>query len=311
MARISKGIVRRLHVVGALSCAALSVVAAGTVRAQVAQARAFEVASVRLTPPQTPPSRRVTDRRVDIVNMSLRALLVRVFQIDQPSLLITPDWLNGVNVDIHATIPEGSTRAHVPEMLKTLLIARFGMRVHTEPRPTDVYELVVGSGGAQMEEVPPVDEVDKVFPTDPSGKPPSLDRTSEGIEGRMRSINTARGLITITEQSMYERIRTDRGTEEIDATRITMGQLAAILSFTLDRPVVDGTRLTGLYKLRIELPPATFAIASVVVPIAPTNEPNVVSPLRAVEKLGLKLERRRLPVDTIVVDQIARAPTEN
>ena len=25
---------------------------------------------------------------------------------------VTPDWLNTVNVDIHATIPEGSTRAH-------------------------------------------------------------------------------------------------------------------------------------------------------------------------------------------------------
>ncbi len=301
----------RLQIVRLVSCAALSFVAAGVVRAQVERPRSFEVASVRLTPPQTPPSRRVTDTRVDIVNMSLRALLVRVFQIDQPSLLVTPDWLNDVNVDIHATIPAGSTRAHVPEMLKTLLIARFGMRVHTEPRPTDVYELVVGTGGAQMEEVPAVDEVDKVFPADPSGKPPSLDRTSEGIEGRIRSINTARGLITITEQSMYERIRTDRGTEEIDATRMTMRQLASILSFTVDRPVVDGTRLTGLYRFRIELPPANFAIASVLVPITPTNEPNVVSALRAVEKLGLKLERRRLPVDTVIVDQIARTPTGN
>ena len=162
-----------------------------------------------------------------------------------------------------------------------------------------------------MEQVAAVDEVDKVVPAEASGKPPSLDRTSEGIEGRIRSITTARGLITITEQSMYERIRTDRGTEEIDATRITMRQLAAILSFTLDRPVVDGTRLTGLYKLRIELPPPDFAIARVLVPITPTSEPNVVSPIRAVEKLGLKLERRRLPVETIVVDQIARAPTEN
>ena len=123
MAKDSKGVVTRLHVVGVLSFAALVIVSAGTVRAQVA--RAFEVASVRLTPPQTPPSRRVTDTRVDIVNMSLRALLVRVFQVDQPSLLETPGWLNQVNVDIHATIPAGSTRAHVPEMMKTLLITRF------------------------------------------------------------------------------------------------------------------------------------------------------------------------------------------
>ena len=301
----------RLRIVRIVSCATLALIAAGTVRAQIERPRSFEVASVRLTPPQTPPSRRVTDTRVDIVNMSLRALLVRVFQIDQPSLLVTPGWLNEVNVDIHATIPAGSTRAHIPEMMKTLLITRFGMRVHTEPRPTDVYELVVGSDGARMEKVPAVDEVDKVFPADPSGKPPSLDRTGEGIEGRIRSITTARGLILITERSMYERIRTDRGTEEIDATRLTMAQLAAILSFTVDRPVVDGTRLPGLYRLRIELPPPNFAIASVLIPINPTNEPNVASPFKAVEKLGLKLEPRRLRVDTIVVDQIERTPTAN
>jgi uncharacterized protein (TIGR03435 family) len=243
--------------------------------------------------------------------MSLRALLVRVFQVDQPSLLVSPGWLNQVNVDIHATIPAGSTRAHVPEMMKTLLMTRFRMRVHTEPRPTDVYELVVADGGVRMEKVPAVNEVDKEFPGDPSRESPSLDQTIEGIEGRTRSILTDRGQIVITEESMYERIRTDRGTEEIDATRITMGQLATMLSFTVDRPVVDGTKLTGLYKLRIELPPPTFAITSVLVPITPTTEPNVVSPFRAVEKLGLKLERRRLPVDTIVVDQIARTPTEN
>ena len=90
-----------------------------------------------------------------------------------------------------------------------------------------------------------------------------------------------------------------------------MGQLAVILSLTLDRPVVDGTRLTGPYKLRIELPPPTFTIAIALIPITPTNEPNIVTSFKAVEKLGLKLEARRLPVDTIVVDQIERTPTDN
>lgn len=302
--------VYRLQIVGIAACAALALVAAGTLRAQVEQARSFEVASVRLTAPQTRPSRRVTNTRVDLTNISLRALLVRVFQIDQPSRLAAPDWLTGINVDIHATIPEGSTREHVPEMLKTLLTTRFGLRVHSEPRPTDVYELVVGSGGVQMQEVHAVDELDKVFPADPSRKPPQLDQILDSLEGRTRSIVTDRGQIIITERSMYERIRTDRGTEEIDATRITMTQLATMLSFTVDRPVVDRTRLTGLYRLRIELPPPTFMIASIFSTITPTNEPNVVSPFKAVEKLGLKLEPRRALLETVVVDKIERAPTD-
>lgn len=162
----------RLQIVRILSCAALTAVAAYTVRAQVDRPRSFEVASVRLTDPQTRgASRRVTDTRVDLINISLEALLVRVFQIDQLARLSGPDWLKSVNVDLHATIPEGSPRAHVPEMLKTLLTTRFGLRTHVEARLTDVYELVVGSSGVQLEEVPAVDELDKVFPADPSRPP--------------------------------------------------------------------------------------------------------------------------------------------
>jgi uncharacterized protein (TIGR03435 family) len=279
--------------------------------AQIEPARSFDVASVRLTAPRTPPSQRVTNSRVDLTNISLRALLVRVFQIDQPSQLSAPDWLTEVSVDIHATLPEGSTREHVSEMLKTLLITRFGFRAHVESRPTDVYELVVGKGELKIQEVPVVDDIDKVFPADSSRKLPQVDRTIDTLDGRIRTMTSAGGgQVIITERSMYERIRTGRGTEEIDATRISMTQLATLLSFTVDRPVVDRTMLTGLYRLRIELPPPTFLIPSVFSE-APPTEPSVVSPFSAVEKLGLRLERRRAMLDTLVVDHIDRVPTDN
>ena len=195
-------------------------------------------------------------------------------------------------------------------MLTTLLVTRFGLRVHTEPRPTDVYELVIGRDGVRMQEVPEANELDKVLSADPSRKGTALDQTLDSLEGRIRTIVTDRGQIIITERSMYERIRTERGTEEIDATRITMAQLATMLSLTVDRPVVDKTGLTGLYRLRIELPPPNFMIASVFSTVTPANEPQLVSPFKAVEKLGLKLEPRRTMLDTIVVDTIQRTPTD-
>lgn len=293
------------------SLTVLALVAVDAAPAQVDQARTFDVASVRLTvPTRTPPSRLVTNTRVDLTDVSLYVLLSRAFQIDQPSRLSAPDWLNGVRVDIHATLPEGSTRQHVPDMLKALLNTRFGLRTHVEPRLTDVYELVVNSGGITVQEVSVVDEIDKVFPPDPSAKPPVLDRTTESLGGRMRSIFTGRGLIIITERSMYERIRTERGTDEIDATRVTMADLAAMLSFTVDRPVVDRTGLTGSYRFRIELPSPNFRIPNLF-GVPATTEPDVVSPFKAVEKLGLRLEPRRALLDTVVVDAINRVPTEN
>jgi uncharacterized protein (TIGR03435 family) len=170
----------RLPIACGLSLAALACVASDAVWAQ-GNTRSFEVASVRLTVPNTPPSRRVTNTRVDVTNISLHALLVRVFRIDQPSRLSAPDWLTGVRVDIHATLPEGSTREHVPEMLKTLLVTRFGLGTHVELRPADVHELVTGSG-VGMQEVPAIEDIDTVFPADRSTTPSQIDRTTDSIE---------------------------------------------------------------------------------------------------------------------------------
>jgi uncharacterized protein (TIGR03435 family) len=248
---------------------------------------------------------------------SLRGVLVTAFKVGQSSPpLSVPDWVADVVVDIHATIPAGA-REHVPEMLKTLLITRFGLRAHIEPRPTDVYELVVGNGrGVLMQEVQAVNELDKEFPSDPSRKPPVFDKAVDSVEGRFRSIVTEKSLKIVTDRSMYEQIRTDRGTEEIDATRITMAQFASILSFVVGRPVIDGTRLPGLYHFRIELPFPTFGLIASPYSLratdaTPPDAPTGVSAFKAVEKLGLKLESRRSPIDTIVVDNIDRVPTEN
>jgi uncharacterized protein (TIGR03435 family) len=163
----------RLQLVHIACCTALAFVAAETMLGQAEQVRSFDVASVRLAGPQTQPFRRVTDTRVDLTNISLQTLLLRAFQLDEPSRLSAPDWVTGVRVDVHATIPRGSSREHVPEMLKTLLITRFGLRAHSEPRLTDVYELVVSSGGVRVPEVMPVNDLERAFPAVPSGSPPS------------------------------------------------------------------------------------------------------------------------------------------
>jgi uncharacterized protein (TIGR03435 family) len=46
---------------------------------------------------------------------------------------------------------------------------------------------------------------------------------------------------------------------------------------------------------------------------APTGSSTPVGsvPVKFVEGIGLKLEKRRIPVDVVVVDKISRTPTEN
>ncbi len=303
--------------------AILAVGATEPVRAQITQLRSFEVASIRLSDPKTPVSHRITDTRVDLIKMDLRQLLWMAFEIDPfccRDRIPGAEPLGGVLVDIQATFPPGATRKQVPEMMRSLLIQRFGLRTHVEPRPTDGYELVVGAGGLQMKEVQPANELDTVFPPDPSVRIMS-DSTQETVNGRVRTMNTfvkTAVIRTITERTRYDRTFTVSRTHQIDAVRMSMPEFAALLWTNTGRPVLDRTNLTGIYAFSIELPPDAWqASISARAGITtsrdgtPLNEPVAVSVPRGVERLGLKLEPRRIPVDIIVIDNIERVPSAN
>jgi uncharacterized protein (TIGR03435 family) len=64
-----------------------------------------------------------------------------------------------------------------------------------------------------------------------------------------------------------------------------------------EAPVVDETGLTGKYSVVIE----TWSNSDV-----PGG-----TVFDAVEKLGLKLEPRKVTVETVVVDQVSKTPTAN
>ena len=78
---------------------------------------------------------------------------------------------------------------------------------------------------------------------------------------------------------------------------ITTEELAAQLVRSAGAPVVDETGLTGQYKVTIE----TWQNA---------DDPGGTV-FDAVEKLGLKLESRKVTVETVVVDRVSRMPTAN
>jgi uncharacterized protein (TIGR03435 family) len=84
----------------------------------------------------------------------------------------------------------------------------------------------------------------------------------------------------------------------------TFAMLATYLSpyVELERPVVDLTGTTGIFHLELDTPRGEIAI-----------NPNMLySPFPdAVEKYGLKLERRSIMTDYIVIDHIDRSPREN
>jgi uncharacterized protein (TIGR03435 family) len=68
------------------------------------------------------------------------------------------------------------------------------------------------------------------------------------------------------------------------------------------------------HEQALELPNETFArrfAAAGILSSDQLNEPTGTSAPKAMQRLGLKLEKRRLPIQVLVVDGIEPAPTEN
>ena len=291
-----------------LSLTALALATSIAAFAQTVPAPAFEVASVRLWAPGTRGTQRVTDARVDLINVTLRDVLLMAFRVGAFQLA-APDWVDTVRVDISATLPAGATRAQVPQMLQTLLRERFGLETHVEPRLVRVYELTVSECGVKMREVEPL----VVMPTEPPAAPPGkpgLSALFETVDGPVRSTMWPGGTSTVTARSRYDLLSTDRPTSLIEASRMTMGELASVLSRALDEPVIDRTGLSGVYQFKIELP-LDARVTRVLVREGILTDPTGASPFAAVESLGLELRRRQAPFNVIVVDTLERVPTDN
>jgi uncharacterized protein (TIGR03435 family) len=93
------------------------------------------------------------------------------------------------------------------------------------------------------------------------------------------------------------------GTRSRVSGKVTMPYLAGLLSNMLDHPVVDMTELKGVFDVDLEW--------SVDNATAGPLDDAASLPTVLREKLGLRIERRRMPVDFYVIDHVERVPTEN
>jgi uncharacterized protein (TIGR03435 family) len=82
--------------------------------------------------------------------------------------------------------------------------------------------------------------------------------------------------------------------------KIDMPYLAGLLSNMLDRPVVNMTELSGRYD--VDLDWSDTALQA-------DDTPTLFTAIQ--EKLGLRLEARKTPVDIYVIDHVERVPTAN
>ena len=214
--------------------------------------------------------------------------------------------MTGQAFDIVADFPEGATKEQVPGMLQKLLADRFKLQVHMDKQPHDVYALVVAQGGSKLKE-----------------SRSAADAAPQGVTGSSTtSINQDKNggaVVTDGTGSKYTMTPSPDGRMmHYEASGLTMAEWLKALSPLSDRPIVDETGLKGARRDHGHFN-AGFddrrrsAGANVPPPAAggtDASEPSG-SLFTAIKSMGLKLERRKVPMLVVVVDRCEKMPTPN
>jgi uncharacterized protein (TIGR03435 family) len=269
----------------------------------------FEVVSIKPAPPPTPGQGmhvgvnggpgskdpgRWTCENMNLSNLVSMAFELRAFQ------LTSPDWTNNERFNITAKLPEGATKEQFREMMRNMLIERFGLKFHREQKEMQGFELVVGKNGAKFKESEPEK------PTDPDAKAPSFG-AKLGKDGFPEMPPGVSGTIMMNGRARQQWVRT------------SMPDLAASLSYQAGKPVSDGTGLKSKYDVALfwvngngappPPPPPGSAGAEIISTGADAPGPTLFTALQ--EQLGLRLEAKKVTIEMLVVDHVEKSPTEN
>ncbi len=226
----------------------------------------FEVASIKLADPAANGSGTNTSRgRMTMTNMTLRRCILRAYRVQEFQLTGGPGWVNTQGFDINAKMGEGMDQLSGDAREERL-------REMLRSLLADRFNLVLRHEA-------------KVLPA--------------------YALTVAKGGLKLKPVEADGNTSTSTGSRELKASKISMAQLATMLSGLVSRPVVDMTEAKGVYNLKLEWTPDDQASGK------SGNDlpgPSIFTALQ--EQLGLKLESHKTPVELLVIERAER-PTDN
>ena len=246
--------------------------------AQTAKPPSFDVASVKIAAPCCAPGQwresKVLEDRIDLRYVTMKYCVAAAYGLKEYQVS-GPPWITETHYDIIAKAAEGTRKEQIPAMLQALLAERFQLEVHREKKEFNVFAIVVGKSGPKLTESP---------------------KESDAQGGANYGISMD-----------------GKGVGKLQCKRANMTSLAATLPRFVGRPVVDQTGLTGRYDFDLEFSPDDMKGMRVEAP-PPGSIPTAefgMSIFTSIQKVGLKLEPQKLPLDTVVVDRGEKSPIEN
>jgi uncharacterized protein (TIGR03435 family) len=271
--------VRRFLGVGRIMMAAVVVALAPATPATAQTQPTFEVASVKVHDPPTPPFAQIRFGRDSLtlteIDLSIALTLaygVRNYQIQGP------DWLHfglggGKFFDVLAKASGPVSRDQLRLMLGTLLAERFHLTFHRERKEMPAIALLVAKGGPKLQASAPGTEMDSQW---------------IGFDNMLQ-------------------VPGPKGHTFSNASVPALAMaVAASLGGGAD-PVVDMTGLSGRYDFLLRDTPRPL-------PDDPPQTPDdrfAITRAIVQDDLGLTLEHRKAPIEILIVDHVDKAPTEN
>jgi uncharacterized protein (TIGR03435 family) len=184
---------------------------------------AFEVASVKenKTIAGGGTMRMMPGGGITAQHMPARSLITVAYQLQSFQLMGMPGWAAETYYDINAKTAEPATREQSLEMLQGLLVDRFKLTFHREPREVDGYVLVQARNGVLGPKLKQsAFDCATAFATTPQCKQGSVTHSSAGSS--MKAV----------------------GAELSRLLQLVIGQVGA--------PVSDETKLTGTFDFDIQ-----------------------------------------------------------
>ena len=246
-------------------------------------------------------------------SMKLDSLIAHAYDIE--SFQVTgPEWTNVDHFDIEAKFPEGAEKKDERRMLQALLKDRFKLAFHIEERKLDGYALVVGKHGKQLKSSPP-------NPASVETAAPSKSTESKvgGESRKSEMVRNPDGSSTIDmgkKGTQTVKFDQENLAMHYERNRITMEELAERLSTCLGsgvHKIVNETEITGTYQVAYDcpLPRGPQPLIGSDADGTPPSDPQGYSALtRSLDKLGLKLKKRKILQQVYVIDHVEK-PSEN
>ncbi len=206
-------------------------------------------------------------------NWALRNYLAVAYQMKAEQITGGPGWLDTDFYDLNAEAAKPSSVEELHMMLQNLLTDRFKLQIHREKKEMQAYTLTVDKGGTK-----------NLNPhANPGGGDLNFEKDQEQFLHAVWAAHCA-----------------------------TMDYFAFVLGLSLDRPVLNQTGAGGCFDFKFKftwsLPPGMKEGQTVNGAPIDTSGPTIYQALQ--NQLGLKLEAKKAPVETMVIDHAER-PSED